>query len=163
MGVVSLPTQLTIRGRRFALVERLGEGATSAVWLARSGEEELVVKVGRDPTHRSRLADEAQRLLLVDSSRINSLVGAGCLSDGTPYLALTRAEGESLSTLLERSTEPEPELARVLARDIGTALADLHRSGLSHGDLKPANIVVELDGGRPRGARLVDLGLAGAR
>ncbi len=162
MGVVVLPTQLTIRGRSFALVEPLGEGATSAVWLVRSGQDELVVKVGRDSTQRSRFADEAQRLLLVDSARIVSLAGAGALGDGTPYLALTRAAGEPLATLLERSLAPDPELARVVARDVGTALADLHPSGLSHGDLKPANIVVELAGGRPSGARLVDLGLAGA-
>lgn len=162
MGVVSLPTELTIRGRRYALEERLGEGATSEVWLGRCGEEELVVKVGRDASQRARLADEAQRLLLVDSPRITALIGAGFSPEGRPYLALTRARGEPLAALLDRSPSSRADLARLVARDIGAALADLHSSGLSHGDLKPENIVIELEGERPRAAVLVDLGLAGA-
>src|SRR5262249_24120438 len=69
--------------------------------------------------------------------------------------------GRHLDTASTASAEQALELALVVARDVGRALADLYAAGLAHGDVKPANVVVTSDArGRPDGARLVDLGLA---
>ncbi len=49
-----------------------------------------------------------------------------------------------------------PEEALSIALDIAQALAALHEAGLSHGDIKPANILCLEEGG----AKLIDMGLA---
>ncbi len=82
MGVSKLPTELTVGGRRFQVEERVGAGATSSAWLARSGDETLIVKFGRSPAERQRFAEEAFRLLFVHSSYVARLEGTGQV-DGT--------------------------------------------------------------------------------
>ncbi len=163
MGAPALPTKLTVRGSSYELVEALGEGATSQVWLARGEGEPLVIKLGRDRTQRARLADEAARLWFVDAPNVASLVAAGVVEEtGLAYLALRGFVGESLAACPVDNDEQARELALLLARDLGLALAALHGLGLAHGDLKPENIIVERRDGRFAAARLVDLGLAAA-
>jgi serine/threonine protein kinase len=43
------------------------------------------------------------------------------------------------------------ELALIVARDLGRALADLHAAGLAHGDIKPQNVLY--DASRPSAGR----------
>ena len=75
----------------------------------------------------------------------------GALPDGRRFMVRELVEGMSFEELLETERDFLGPLA--IAADTLTAL---HRAGLLHGDVKPANIVVE-PGGR---ATLVDLGLA---
>ncbi|HVJ18650.1 MAG TPA: sigma 54-interacting transcriptional regulator [Polyangiaceae bacterium] len=151
---------MTVRGQSCELTGLVGEGATSQVWAARSGERELVVKVAKDRAQRARLAEEALHLLFVDAANVPALLGAGLLEDGMAYLVLESAPGRALEGR-PRPAAAALELALVVARDVSGALADLHALGLAHGDLKPDNIVIEERDGRPVAARLVDLGLSG--
>src|SRR6478609_6070685 len=128
----------------------------------------VVVKLGRDRGQRPRFADEAERLCLVDSPWVAPLLDVATLSGdvalggerferGAPLLVFAWEEGEALAGVAARSSPAERrELALIVARDIGAALADLHGVGSAHGDIKPQNIVLT-----PRGARLIDFGLAG--
>ncbi len=73
---------------------------------------------------------------------------------GVPYLVLEFVEGESLAQVLARRKRlPELEAAAVMA-DVARALADAHRRGIVHRDVKPENIMVVgdwwlVDGGKP--------------
>jgi transcriptional regulator with GAF, ATPase, and Fis domain len=128
----------------------------------------VVVKLGRDMAQRPRFADEAERLCLVDSPWVAPLLDVAALSTeveaqgerferGTPLLVFAWEEGETLASVAtSRSPAERRELALLVARDIGAALADLHGVGSAHGDIKPQNIVLT-----PGGARLIDFGLAG--
>jgi hypothetical protein len=130
------------------------------------------LKVGKDPAERHRLADEAERLLLVDSPELVDVLDAGVveaevappagprIAAGSPYVALQWAEGRAID--VSAACEPARRLAIawVVARDVGAALDDLHRAGSAHGDVKPANIVLEDRADGTFRARLVDLGLA---
>jgi transcriptional regulator with GAF, ATPase, and Fis domain len=75
---------------------------------------------------------------------------------GTPYLLMTLAQGVPLS---QWPGDSDLDLAWAVARDVGQALADLHRAGLAHGDIKPDNVIVRTE---PWGlaCTVVDLGLA---
>jgi transcriptional regulator with GAF, ATPase, and Fis domain/tetratricopeptide (TPR) repeat protein len=165
-------TQLTINGQAVRWVEQVGQGATSAVWQGESEGLPCVLKLGKGPAEAPRFADEAERLLFAAAPEFPSLLGVGLagpalgaelgqrIDAGTPYLLLSLAEGVSLERrLAEPSLDAEARevLARLVARDVGAALAALHASGAAHGDVKPANIVVSADR-----ARLVDFGLSGA-
>ncbi|HEV8245837.1 MAG TPA: protein kinase, partial [Polyangiaceae bacterium] len=168
---------MTVRGQSYELVESLGEGATSQVWLAEGNAGRLVLKLARDRAQRGRLAEEATRLMFVDAPGVASLVAAGVLAaplhahspagavtfeSGTAYLALRGFPGRALDVARVRSSEQAHELSLLLARDLALALGDLHALGFAHGDLKPANIIVEEGAEGPLAARLVDLGLATA-
>ncbi|MFH8338816.1 protein kinase [Streptomyces sp. AM6-12] len=73
--------------------------------------------------------------------------------DGATVLVLERAEG-SLSALL--AAAPRPRAGPVLLAQIAEGLAQLHRAGWVHGDLKPANVLLMADGS----ARLADFNMA---
>ena len=71
------------------------------------------------------------------------------------YLAWPFVEGETLESLVRRTGPLPPAHAARLAADVADGLALLHAHGLTHGLLKPANLLLGVDG-RPR---LLDLGM----
>ncbi|MET9820768.1 MULTISPECIES: serine/threonine protein kinase [unclassified Streptomyces] len=73
--------------------------------------------------------------------------------DGATVLVLERAEG-SLSALLTAS--PRPPAGPALLAQVCAGLAQLHRAGWVHGDLKPANVLLMADGS----VRLADFNMA---
>ncbi|MGW2566631.1 protein kinase domain-containing protein [Streptomyces sp. NPDC001537] len=73
--------------------------------------------------------------------------------DGATVLVLEKAE-RSLAALLAHS--PRPEAGPALLAQICEGLAQLHRAGWVHGDLKPANVLLMKDGS----ARLADFNMA---
>ncbi|MFF5340619.1 protein kinase [Streptomyces althioticus] len=73
--------------------------------------------------------------------------------DGATVLVLEKAEG-SLSALLDAT--PRPGAGPGLLAQICDGLAQLHRAGWVHGDLKPANVLLMADGS----VRLADFNLA---
>jgi transcriptional regulator with GAF, ATPase, and Fis domain len=75
-------------------------------------------------------------------------------SSRRPYLVREIVEGESLEAVLARETNPRGAI-EILAR-AADQLTVLHRAGLLHGDVKPANVIVEPEGS----VVFVDLGLA---
>ena len=72
--------------------------------------------------------------------------------DGTPYLIYDYIDGESSETL-GRMMVP---VALVALRQVSSTLAALHKQGVSHGDLSPANVIFAVGG---EGHGNTDLGL----
>ncbi|MET7378136.1 protein kinase [Streptomyces sp. NPDC005526] len=73
--------------------------------------------------------------------------------DGATVLVLELAEG-SLAALLE--SRPRPAAGPALLAQVCEGLAQLHRAGWVHGDLKPANVLLMADGS----VRLGDFNMA---
>ena len=105
------------------------------------------------------LVREATTLLDLSSSTGMTLPRVerfGRLADGRPFLVRELIDGESLASHIERGGDLRGAARALLASAV--QLTQLHRAGLLHGDIKPANIIVRPDGS----ATLVDLGLATA-
>ncbi|HXN24554.1 MAG TPA: serine/threonine-protein kinase [Candidatus Dormibacteraeota bacterium] len=73
----------------------------------------------------------------------------------TPYLVMEFIEGQALNELLPKGRVPFPK-ACAWAGDVATALAAVHRKGVIHGDIKPANIFITKEGR----VKLGDFGIA---
>lgn len=149
-------------------MRKLGEGASSVVWLAEQSNSLVAVKIGRSTGFARRLAAEAERLLLVDSSRVVRVVHAGFVDpvgtgadgfSGMPAVVLEWLQGDVPTRVGEFATNDRYKLALRVARDIGLALTHLHALGSGHGDIKPDNVIVSTG---PEGftATLIDLGLS---
>ncbi|MCC7542263.1 MAG: sigma 54-interacting transcriptional regulator, partial [Deltaproteobacteria bacterium] len=83
---------------------------------------------------------------------------------GTPILVESFARGDAADRVVQRvrgRPQSVVELAAQIVGQVAEGLAAVHAAGLVHGDVKPANVIVERERGRTT-AVLVDLGLARA-
>ncbi len=144
---------------RYEPMRRLGAGGGGEVWSVRdrvSGRV-LALKVlslGAGEAEVGALVREAVALSGLEGLGVPRVVAFGALRDGRRYLVRELVEGQSLDDLLHESGGGAPWIGAIASAC--DQLTVVHRAGLLHGDLKPANIIVGADG---RGI-LVDLGLA---
>ncbi|WP_427887884.1 serine/threonine-protein kinase [Kribbella sp. GL6] len=143
---------------------RLGSGGFATVWLAHDEQldAEVAIKVladnwGHDDSVRKRFLEEGRFLRRVESEHVVQVHDVGELEDGRPFLVLTYADRGTLADRLKQKPLPLPEAVDVVVQ-VGRGLQALHRRGLLHRDVKPANVLFRStdDGER---AVLSDLGL----
>jgi len=135
---------------RWVVQEVLGDGGTS--WVVRARQAGVpartcalkILKDPRDAESRARLARERRVLQDVQHEHLIRSLGEGA----PDWTALERVDGPTLPT-----TRLPPSRAADLMRAIAGAVAALHAAGVSHGDLKPDNILLG-----PDGPVLIDLG-----
>ena len=74
----------------------------------------------------------------------------------TLFIVMESLHGSSLDAWIRKHGPPSADRARMILRQVASALAEAHGQGIVHRDLKPANIVM-LDNGD---IKLTDFGLA---
>src|SRR5690242_6759764 len=141
----------------FRLVEQLGHGGFAPVWLAREvyGSTDLrtaAVKLfALEPGGRRQIVEEARSLCRVEHPNVVRFYALPIDEAlGVMGLAMEHVAGASLA---DRRLSPAEALAAGIA--VASALAAVHRAGLVHRDVKPAN-VVEAGGTY----KLIDFGIA---
>jgi serine/threonine-protein kinase len=78
---------------------------------------------------------------------------------GLVYFVMALVEGESLATLLARTPRLPVPAARRILHDVADALYYAHQHGVIHRDIKPDNILLDSESGRPM---VSDFGIARA-
>ncbi|WP_241999068.1 serine/threonine-protein kinase [Kribbella sp. VKM Ac-2569] len=143
---------------------RLGSGGFATVWLAHDEQldAEVAIKVladnwGHDDSVRQRFLEEGRFLRRVESEHVVQVHDVGELEDGRPFLVLTYADRGTLADRLKKAPLELSAAVDVVVQ-VGRGLQALHRRGLLHRDVKPANVLFRStdDGER---AVLSDLGL----
>jgi serine/threonine-protein kinase PknK len=144
---------------RYEPLAQLGKGGGGEVWAVRdrhSARKYALKALAEEASERemSALVREAVALSGLEGLGVPRVVRFGRLPrSGRAYLVRELVDGQSLEEIMTEGASLRALSALSRAAD---QLTVLHRAGLFHGDVKPANIVVEL-GGR---ATFVDLGLA---
>jgi len=149
-----------IKGYRF--IRRLAASEHSAVYLAtrERGGERMVLKVLRQVPDLSdglgafdRFLQEYEMIADLDHPNIVRIYDLG-VSDDHAHIAMEYVPGGDLKQrIAEGILEAE---AIEFAKQIAGALAELHKLGILHRDLKPGNIMVRGDDS----LALIDFGLA---
>ncbi|HEU4724224.1 MAG TPA: protein kinase [Candidatus Eisenbacteria bacterium] len=145
---------------RYRIVERLGAGGMGEVYRAHDErlDRDVALKVltpGRGaPEDRERIRREARTLSQLSHPGI-SVVFDVASEDGTEFLVMELARGETLQESLRRGPLPEAAL-REIGAQVADALAAAHDHDIVHRDLKPANVILGADGR----TKLLDFGLA---
>jgi transcriptional regulator with GAF, ATPase, and Fis domain len=144
---------------RYEKVRRLGGGGGGEVWSVcdRTSGRVLALKVLSESAGDAEidaLVREAVALSGLEGLGVPRITAFGALRDGRRYMVRELVEGKSLDEVLAQREGGGPWLEAIASAC--ETLTVVHRAGLLHGDVKPANIIVGADG---RGT-LVDLGLA---
>jgi serine/threonine-protein kinase len=113
-------------------------------------QEPVLVRVLRDDAfastaERQRARRELQKLTTVRHDALASVVEVGEANELTWY-ARELVEGETLAEVISREGAIEAGEAAWMASKTAAALAELHKHGVQHRDLRPERIVLREDG-----------------
>ena len=145
----------------FELEEELGRGGSGRVFRARhrATGKLCAVKVldaGADAESLARFAREVQVLARAGSDGVVPVLESGRDPSGRVFYAMELMPGGSLrERLLRRGPYPWRQAAAIVA-SLGRTLDRCHRLGMVHRDVKPANVLFDIED-RPR---LADFGCA---
>ncbi len=143
----------------YAVVGTLGRGGMGVVHRCRDamGREVALKTITTAALGRldDRLRREAQAIARLRHQNIVGLIAVG-EDEGRPYIVMDLVRGEALSATLKRNGPLPPARAAAIVRDVARALDHAHDHGVTHRDVKPANILID-EHGEPR---LTDFGLA---
>jgi class 3 adenylate cyclase/tetratricopeptide (TPR) repeat protein len=151
-------------GRRFEIIEGLGEGAMGQVFRAQDNELQRVVAL-KFLFPREELAGmglrEARAIARLDHENIVRIFDVSEWSSGpgeptVPFLVMECLDGESLSDVLRREHVLPLRRTLEIMRDVAAGLAHAHEHHIVHRDLKPNNVFITRGGT----VKLLDFGLA---
>ncbi|WP_329013198.1 serine/threonine-protein kinase [Streptomyces sp. NBC_01601] len=144
----------------YRLLGRLGSGDMGHVYLARSDQGRAVaVKVVRPPLAEQQEFRARLRREVAAARRVGGVWTAPVLDADIeaelPWLATGYVAGPSLADVVSRYGALPERSVWVLAGGLVRALRDIHAAGIVHGDLKPSNVLITIDG-----PRVIDFGIA---
>jgi formylglycine-generating enzyme required for sulfatase activity len=169
---------------RFRVLGELGRGGMGVVFRAHDAQldREVAVKILPDAMAASgrsaeRFRREARALAQLRHPHIVAIHEVGESAGGVPFFAMDLVDGRSLAEILHRLAGTDCARLRsgdllpfadperggdwvnavvALIAKVADALQAAHEEGLTHGDVKPANILVD----RQQEPHLVDFGIA---
>src|SRR4051794_25804470 len=146
---------------RYRLLETLGRGPMSSVWLAQDEElgRRVAVKTLAPSADRARFEREARAAAALSHPNICAVYDYG-EADGRPFMVLEYLPNGSLEERLAAvrggtGRLVDDETTRI-STELAAGLAHAHARGLVHRDLKPANVLFDAEGR----AKIADFGIA---
>src|SRR4051812_37941395 len=151
----------------YKLLEQIGEGGMGVVYMA---EQQVpirrrvalkVIKVGMDTRQViARFEAERQALALMDHSNIARVLDAGATESGRPYFVMELVRGVPITEYCDQNNLPVHERLALFVQ-VCHAVQHAHQKGIIHRDIKPTNVLVTVNDGRPV-PKVIDFGIAKA-
>lgn len=139
----------------FQIRAELGSGGFGRVYLATDRRLSRDVALKHFLDGRSKPEVEGRALARVRHANVVQVYTLFS-HDGQTMLVHEHVPGESLDRRLAEGTRLSPVVVGAVLDQILAGLSAIHGAGIVHGDLKPANVVVDDDWN----AKLIDFGLA---
>ncbi|MEZ5312346.1 MAG: serine/threonine-protein kinase [Thermoanaerobaculia bacterium] len=150
---------------RYRVLEVLGQGGMGTVYLAEQTEPirrrvaiKLIRSSRRDTKFTHRFEAERQAVARMSHPCIAQVYEAGDTDQGQPFFAMEHVPGVPITEYCRRerlSLEERLDLVVAVCRGIQHA----HQKGVLHRDIKPGNILVATEQGRPS-PKIIDFGVA---
>jgi serine/threonine protein kinase/Tfp pilus assembly protein PilF len=147
----------------YRILETLGEGGMGMVYLAEDtllGRRVAIKTIharanAEDQQFRARFLREARAVSTLSHPHIATIHDYGETEDGEPYIVMELIKGPTLGELMltEKLTISR---AIEIIKQVGEALAEAHRQGIIHRDIKPTNVAINERGH----VKVLDFGLA---
>ncbi len=151
----------------YTLIDHIGEGGMGVVFRAeqkapvRRTAALKVIKPGLDSIQFiARLEGERQALALMDHPSIAKFLDAGTTEVGRPFLVMELVDGVAITEFCVRNRLTLGERLE-LFEVVCQAIQHAHQKGIIHRDIKPRNVLVALQDGKPV-AKVIDFGVAKA-
>ena len=138
-------------GPRYRIESLIGEGGMGKVYKAHDQDLDRVValklvrtELASDPSSMQRFKQElllASRISHRNILRIHDLGDVG----GVKFISMAYVEGRDLHDVIAQSGRLPIERALTIARQLAGALEAAHAEGVVHRDLKPRNVLIDLD------------------
>jgi tRNA A-37 threonylcarbamoyl transferase component Bud32 len=148
---------------RYRVIEEVGQGGMAVVYKARdeSLKREVAVKLLHphllaEPESKIRLEREAQAVAKLHHDNIVQIFDYSGSEAPSSYIVTEFIDGQTLKQFMAGRRPPPPEVAALIAIEIGGALLHAHSFGIIHRDVKPDNVMVGKDGV----LKLMDFGVA---
>jgi serine/threonine protein kinase/Tfp pilus assembly protein PilF len=147
---------------RYEVIEELGKGGMGKVYkvLDTKIKEKVALKllkpeIAADEKTIDRFSNELKFARKIAHRNVCRMFDLG-EDKGTFYITMEYVAGEDLKSTLARVGQLSVGKTLYVARQIGEGLAEAHRLGVIHRDLKPQNIMIDREGN----ARIMDFGIA---
>lgn len=152
---------------QYDLLKPLGSGGMGAVFLAREPALKRLVAVkvltpqlAADARARARFEREARTAASLSHPNIVRVFAVGeTATQRLPYIVMQYVQGPTLAHWMTQRRRVGERDARRVIGEVASALAAAHARDLVHRDVKPSNVLLEADTGRPF---VVDFGVSAA-
>jgi serine/threonine protein kinase/WD40 repeat protein len=151
----------------YKLLELLAEGGMGTVYVAEQQEPVKrrvalkVIKPGMDSSQvLRRFEAERQALALMDHTNIARVFDAGTTERGWPYFVMELVKGELITRYCDEVHLPIRDRLALFTQ-VCAAIQHAHQKGIIHRDIKPGNVLVCMQDGRPV-PKVIDFGVAKA-
>lgn len=135
---------------RYRLIEKIGGGGFSEVWLAydQNADIDVALKIYTpngelDEEGKEDFKREFARLCGLNHSNIIHAIGFGIHNEELPYLAMSVCKNGSAKKLIGNFEE---EQLWTFIDQVVSGLQYLHAHSITHQDIKPDNILINSDG-----------------
>jgi tetratricopeptide (TPR) repeat protein/predicted Ser/Thr protein kinase len=159
--LTDLRTGTTFAGR-YEVIEELGKGGMGRVYKVydQKTREKIALKllkpeVAADRQAIERFGNELRFARKISHRNVCRMYDLG-EEAGTHFITMEYVPGEDLKSIIRMMGPMGPGKTVLIARQIAEGLAEAHRLGVVHRDLKPQNIMIDRDGN----VRIMDFGIA---
>ena len=152
----------SIFAERYEILEELGKGGMGEVYKVRDKtlDEEMALKVlkpeiAADKDIIERFKNELKFARKIAHRHVCKMFDLS-EEEETPYITMEYVKGEDLKSFIRKKEKLKEEEVIVIAKQVCEGLAEAHRLGVVHRDLKPQNIMIDKDGD----TKVMDFGIA---
>ncbi|MBC7998909.1 MAG: serine/threonine protein kinase, partial [Leptolyngbya sp.] len=157
----------TTFAEKYEILAVVGRGGMSTVYKARHTLMDSLVAIKilnsalvTDPSHMERFTQEAKALSALRHHNIVQVFDFGIFENAKPYLITEFLEGDSLADVLQVNTIIPVERAMHIFLQMCDGLAQAHKKGIVHRDLKTGNIVIVQEPDERDVVKILDFGIA---